>query len=85
MTKREKQTITKDDVGVLKIDGEGKPRIVAATGVAVGRAATGSSPLAKIVEEAMVDAVKKCVAEGETDPEIIKAAQLEARRKVLGR
>jgi hypothetical protein len=55
------------------------PRQVEAVGVAV-KSMSGDQERARAVERAMSDAVAECYADGERDPEIIKARMAEARR-----
>lgn len=54
--------------------------IVEAVGIAVHSV---DSDRKKLIEDAMMDAVKKAQAEGITDPEIIKELIIEARDGVL--
>ena len=53
-----------------------KSGIVAAVGVASG----GERLNAKAIEQAMVDAAKKCAEEGITDPNVIRERKLAARQ-----
>lgn len=63
-----------------------EPRIVEAvasmTPVAELGDAAGQSLVSRI-QDAMVAAVQKCQADGITDPEIIRQAQIDARDRVL--
>jgi len=60
------------------------PRVVEGVGIAVKSLSPGGSDLVVPIREAMEDAVKECYADGETDPQVIKARMSEARRKVRG-
>lgn len=58
------------------------PHKVEAVGVAVMATSADGVMRARAVEQAMSDAVAECYADGERDPEIIKARMAEARRGV---
>ncbi len=58
-----------------------KTKVVAATGVAVGR--QGGEDLAQRIEAAMVTAIKDANAKGISDPDKIRALMLKARDKIL--
>jgi hypothetical protein len=49
---------------------------------ATGTAAAGEKANAKLIEEAMAEAVRQAMANGITDPEEIRRLQLEARAKL---
>jgi hypothetical protein len=63
------------------------PRIVDAVGIAVRAISEEHKPIARMIERAMSDAVADCYANGDRDPQIVKARMREARanvsRKVL--
>lgn len=56
------------------------PRIVEAVGIAVD---TARPDLKRELETAMSNAVLECYANGNTDPEFIKARMMDARKKVM--
>jgi hypothetical protein len=61
------------------------PRVVDAVGIAVRALNEDRKPLARIIERAMSDAVADCYANGDRDPEIVKARMREARASMFKR
>jgi hypothetical protein len=88
---REKVTISKKDVGELKLppDWKGHPdgttRIVAAVGAMPGAGRLGGPPVADQIQAAMAQAVEQCAAEGigMDQPDVIRARMLAARQAVI--
>lgn len=82
----ERIKITKADVGQVNVSAlVPEPRIVAAVGTASSVGAAGRTELSARIEEAMADAVNRCLADGVPiqDSKTIRAAMMEARKKVL--
>ncbi len=80
-TSREEVTITKDDVGTVKLDG-GK-NIQAAAMTSAGRGLMGGGPknvAAAFIQACMVAAVKACHEGGVKDPLVIRDAQMRAKK-----
>jgi hypothetical protein len=59
------------------------PRVVDAVGIAVRAMNPDHKPLARMIERAMSDAVADCYANGDRDPNIIKARMREARAAAM--
>ncbi len=59
------------------------PKIVEAVGVSVKSMGEAGIPLAKAIERAMSDAVEDAYADGNRNPEFVKARMNEARARVM--
>ena len=59
------------------------PRIVDGVGVAVRAISEERKPIARMIEKAMSDAVADCYANGDRNPDIVKARMREARASAL--
>ncbi len=59
------------------------PRIVEAVGISVKAMSEASIPLAKAIEQAMSDAVAEAYADGNKNPDFIKARMNDARARVM--
>lgn len=59
------------------------PMIVEAVGIAVRGKSDASRPIAKLIEQAMSDAVAEAYADGRTDVAFVKARMAEARARTI--
>jgi hypothetical protein len=59
------------------------PKVVSAVGVSVKSLSKAGEPLALEMQKAMADAVEECYANGQTDPEFVRARMHEAQQRVL--